>query len=94
MAVVRELQRKTVKARGVVSDGGDAREAVVEVEQAADSAKAAAEAGLPDEAWTAVPSQAEIVAANILVRRHLTGHFADRLVAVHTRTGPCRLGRT
>lgn len=56
VAVVKELQKKTAKAIELVGDGGDAREAVVEVEQAADSAKAAAEAdgGLSEASRTAV----------------------------------------
>jgi hypothetical protein len=47
LAVVEELQRKMEKARGIVegsTDPGAVREAVVEVEQAADSMKPAAEA--------------------------------------------------
>jgi hypothetical protein len=56
VAVVEELGRKMSKARGSIDDGGDAREAVVEVEQAADSAKyaAQADAGLSDETKQAI----------------------------------------
>ena len=58
VAVVKELEKKLGKARTVIN-GGDAakvREAVVEVEQAADSAKAAAEAdsGVKEETRAAV----------------------------------------
>jgi hypothetical protein len=51
VAVVEELGRKMAKALGTIEAGGNEREAVVEVEQAADSAKYAAEAdgGLADE---------------------------------------------
>ena len=46
VAVVKELEKKLGKARPIIQSGDAAkiREAVVEVEQAADSAKAAAEA--------------------------------------------------
>jgi hypothetical protein len=44
VAVVEELARKFSKALDTIDEGGDEREAVVEVEQAADSAKYAAEA--------------------------------------------------
>jgi len=46
VAVVKELEKKLVKVRPIIQSGDAAkiREAVVEVEQAADSAKAAAEA--------------------------------------------------
>ena len=44
VAVVEELGRKMGKALDSIGSGGDEREAVVEVEQAADSAKYAAEA--------------------------------------------------
>jgi NADPH-dependent ferric siderophore reductase len=44
VAVVEELSRKFRKALGTMDQGGSEREAVVEVEQAADSAKYAAEA--------------------------------------------------
>jgi hypothetical protein len=43
-AVVREFVAKCDKALSTSRSGGDAREAVVELEQAGDSAKAAAEA--------------------------------------------------
>lgn len=43
-AVVEEFSRKFAKARKSIDDGGSEREAVVEAEQAADSAKYAAEA--------------------------------------------------
>jgi hypothetical protein len=45
-AVIRELEKKLDKARPILQGGDDAkiRESVIEVEQAADSAKAAAEA--------------------------------------------------
>jgi hypothetical protein len=50
VAVVEEFGRKFAKARKSIDDGGNEREAVVEAEQAADSAKYAAEAdgGLED----------------------------------------------
>ena len=58
VAVVKELEKKLGKARGIIQDGDPAkiREAVVEVEQAADSAKAAAEAdsGAKEETRAAV----------------------------------------
>lgn len=56
VAVVRELQKKTAKGLELIGDGGDPREVVVEIEQAADSAKAAAEAdgGLSEDSRTAV----------------------------------------
>jgi hypothetical protein len=56
LAVVEEFGRKMTKALRTVDDGGDEREAVVEVEQAADSAKYAAEAdsGLGGEAKKAI----------------------------------------
>ncbi len=45
VAVVREFEAKAEKAgRAVVGDDGGTREAIVELEQAGDSAKAAAEA--------------------------------------------------
>jgi hypothetical protein len=44
IAVVREFASKCDKALTAARAGGDAREAVVELEQAGDSAKAAAEA--------------------------------------------------
>jgi hypothetical protein len=45
VAVVREFEAKATKARkAVVGEHGGAREAIVELEQAGDSAKAAAEA--------------------------------------------------
>lgn len=44
VAVVEEFGRKYAKARKAIDDGGSEREAVVEAEQAADSAKYAAEA--------------------------------------------------
>lgn len=44
VAVVEEFGRKFGKALGSIREGGDVREAVVEAEQAADSAKYAAEA--------------------------------------------------
>ena len=57
-AVVKELEKKLGKARPIIQSGDDAkiREAVVEVEQAADSAKAAAEAdsGVKEETRTAI----------------------------------------
>ncbi len=43
-AVVEEFGRKMAKALRTIDGGGDEREAVIEVEQAADSAKYAAEA--------------------------------------------------
>lgn len=43
-AVLRELQRKGVKAAGLVAEATKAREAVVELEEAADCARVAAEA--------------------------------------------------
>jgi hypothetical protein len=51
IAVVEELGRKFKKALGTIAEGGSEREAVVEAEQAADSAKYAAEAdsGIKDE---------------------------------------------
>jgi hypothetical protein len=58
VAVVREFKRKSDKALKILEggDGPDAREAVVEVEQAGDSAKYAAEAdeGIGEETRTAV----------------------------------------
>lgn len=56
VAVVRELQKKTAKGLKLIGDDGDRREVVVEVEQAADSAKAAAEAdgGLSPQSRAAV----------------------------------------
>ena len=70
-AVVKELEKKLGKALDAIQ-GGDAtkvREAVVEVEQAADSAKAAAEAdrGAKEE------TRAEIVAAHDRVCRLKAG---------------------
>ena len=70
-AVVKELDKKLGKARDVIQ-GGDAakvREAVVEVEQAADSAKAAAEAdsGAKEE------TRAAIVAAHDRICRLKAG---------------------
>jgi hypothetical protein len=41
-AVVQEFQKKSHKSRGALTAGGDGREAVVELEQAADSARVAA----------------------------------------------------
>lgn len=63
LAVVEEFGRKVDKARRTVADGGDAREAVVEAEQAADSAKYAAEAdgGLADDARAAIVSAHDYV---------------------------------
>ena len=56
LAVVEEFSRKMKKALGTLDDGGNEREAVVEVEQAADSAKYAAEAdpGLGTDAKQAI----------------------------------------
>lgn len=56
LAVVEEFSRKFAKARKSVDGGGNEREAVVEAEQAADSAKYAAEAdqGLGQEAREAI----------------------------------------
>lgn len=56
VAVVEEFARKFAKARKSVDGGGNEREAVVEAEQAADSAKYAAEAdtGIGQEAREAV----------------------------------------
>jgi hypothetical protein len=58
VAVVQELSRKAKKAHAPVTDGNPAtrREAIIEVEQAADSAKVAAEAdgGLREETRQAV----------------------------------------
>jgi hypothetical protein len=55
-AVVEEFARKFAKARRSIADGGNEREAVVEAEQAADSAKYAAEAdgGLAQDARTLI----------------------------------------
>src|SRR5438552_3438949 len=55
-AVVEEFARKFAKARKSIDDGGSEREAVVEAEQAADSAKYAAEAdgGLTDSTREAI----------------------------------------
>src|SRR5207247_8912110 len=55
-AVVEEFARKFAKARKSIDDGDSEREAVVEAEQAADSAKYAAEAdgGLGQEAREAI----------------------------------------
>jgi hypothetical protein len=55
-AVVEEFSRKFAKARKSIDDGGSEREAVVEAEQAADSAKYAAEAdsGLGQETREAI----------------------------------------
>lgn len=55
-AVVDELGRKSDKAKKAVGSGGEPSVAVVELEQAADSAKAAAEAdtGLSEAARAAV----------------------------------------
>ena len=44
VAVVRELQNKLAKPEGHAVDGVPTRDAVIELEQAGDSAKAAAEA--------------------------------------------------
>ena len=44
VAVVREFQNKLAKAEGHAVDGVPTRDAVIELEQAGDSAKAAAEA--------------------------------------------------
>ena len=44
LAVVREFREKLAKAEGHMVDGVPARDAVIELEQAGDSAKAAAEA--------------------------------------------------
>ncbi|HEV7469480.1 MAG TPA: hypothetical protein VGO23_06810 [Pseudonocardia sp.] len=56
VAVVREFDSKADKADRVVADTGEARDSVIELEQAGDSAKAAAEAdsGLGEEARQAV----------------------------------------
>jgi len=56
LAVVEEFARKFAKARKSIDGGGSEREAVVEAEQAADSAKYAAEAdsGLGQEAREAI----------------------------------------
>jgi hypothetical protein len=58
LAVLRELENKLDKARDIVNGGdeGRIRDAVIEIEQAADSAKAAAEAdrGLKDETRAAI----------------------------------------
>lgn len=44
LAIVRELQRKAEKAAGLIAEAGTAREAVVELEEAADCARVAAQA--------------------------------------------------
>ena len=44
VAVVREFDSKTDKALGQAGDEGSARDSIIELEQAGDSAKAAAEA--------------------------------------------------
>ncbi len=44
VAIVREFQRKLAKAQKQGTDGGPDRDSVIELEQAGDSAKAAAEA--------------------------------------------------
>ena len=56
LAVVEEFARKYAKARKAIDGGGSEREAVVEAEQAADSAKYAAEAdsGLGQETREAI----------------------------------------
>src|SRR5437870_1828233 len=56
VAVVEELGRKFKKALDTIDGGGSEREAVVEAEQAADSAKYAAEAdaGISDETRSAI----------------------------------------
>jgi len=56
LAVVEEFSRKYAKARKAIDAGGSEREAVVEAEQAADSAKYAAEAdsGLGQDAREAI----------------------------------------
>jgi hypothetical protein len=56
LAVVREFDTKATKANGQASGNGSARDAVIELEQAGDSAKAAAEAdpGLGEAARQAV----------------------------------------
>jgi hypothetical protein len=56
VAVVREFQSKLAKAEKQAVDGVPGRDSVLELEQAGDSAKAAAEAdaGLSDEARQAV----------------------------------------
>lgn len=55
-AVVREFDTKTDKATGLAGGNGSGRDAVIELEQAGDSAKAAAEAdpGLGAEGLAAV----------------------------------------
>lgn len=56
LAVVREFSKKASKGRGLLDDGGDERVVVTEIEQAGDSAKAAAEAdgGISDATRTAI----------------------------------------
>jgi hypothetical protein len=56
VAVVREFQAKLAKAESQATDGAPGRDSVVELEQAGDSAKAAAEAdvGLSSDARESV----------------------------------------
>ena len=56
VAVVREFQSKLAKAEKHATDGGPGRDSVMELEQAGDSAKAAAEAdaGLSSDARESV----------------------------------------
>ena len=63
VAVVREFQAKLAKAESLANDGEPGRDSVIELEQAGDSAKAAAEAdpGLSGDA------RASVLAAHLAI---------------------------
>lgn len=63
VAVVREFQAKLVKAQSHATDGGPSRDSVLELEQAGDSAKAAAEA----DTGLAAETRASVLAAHLAI---------------------------
>jgi hypothetical protein len=63
VAVVREFQRKLVKAESGATDGRPSRDSVLELEQAGDSAKAAAEA----DTGASAAARAAVLAAHLAI---------------------------
>ena len=63
VAVVREFRNKLAKAEGHAVDGVPARDAVIELEQAGDSAKAAAEA----DTQLATQARESVLAAHLAI---------------------------
>jgi len=63
VAVVREFQAKLIKAQNHATDGIPSRDSVLELEQAGDSAKAAAEA----DAGLAAEARSSVLAAHLAI---------------------------